>query len=283
MTTQQQIDDFHEACDILEAFTLKVTRPDFKKPDCYRFSVAGACSLLENELWPVGNDRVARMARQLFESLMSQWCVKHGSGRHAYPVPAAGCQLPEHYEQTEWARAHYAFFSWPLWPGDLPATSEQVQYVLKRQQMLCYIRRGVSRMAWRLPSNFLQLREGLKASLVATLQNPDPAKGICSHVLDNNEDSVRLSAMLEQLFRSWPKYSGNYLFPVPAPDKDEGEGSESFAFESATLEATLWKGEYGALRKELCQWCIDNVDRLEMVVLDSDSAQVKALLAQFYP
>jgi hypothetical protein len=49
----------------------------------------------------------------------------------------------------------------------------------------------------------------------------------------------------------WPKHSGAWFFPVPMP---------SFAPAEAYAYLPLWRGEYGALRMELVNWCIEQLE-----------------------
>ena len=57
---------------------------------------------------------------------------------------------------------------------------------------------------------------------------------------------------LRRLFRLWPKYSGDIVYPVPG-------GHE--AFWSAVRYETTWSGEYGKLRKELLNFMIEQLEK----------------------
>lgn len=70
--------------------------------------------------------------------------------------------------------------------------------------------------------------------------------GICANL-------GREAKILEfrELAANWPKYSGSNTFPVPCPGYDSG---------TAYVELTKWEGEYGALRMELVNWCIGQLE-----------------------
>jgi hypothetical protein len=74
--------------------------------------------------------------------------------------------------------------------------------------------------------------------------------GICGNLPINSyqDEGVRLSA----LFRSWPKFSGSLTYPVP------GVGDMS-PHEAFVRIPNVWNGEYGALRRELLDHCINEL------------------------
>jgi len=51
-------------------------------------------------------------------------------------------------------------------------------------------------------------------------------------------------------FECWDKFSGNWLYPVPSPDKE-------ITPEDYYIEHNKWTGEYGKLRMELLDHLID--------------------------
>ncbi len=76
-------------------------------------------------------------------------------------------------------------------------------------------------------------------------------KGLCTHLLwvDRN--------LLHSLFRSWEKYSGNSIFPVPDP-----EGlSHSFKYNITTNKFALYT-KYGRLRWKLVDHMINECERI---------------------
>lgn len=95
----------------------------------------------------------------------------------------------------------------------------------------------------------------LLKSLLKIKACPDRECGICGS-LPMYFDSGRL---LFSLFKAWPKFSGTLNFPVPHP-------TEPFSAASAYYFARdKWEGEYGALRMELLDFCITELeDQLEV-------------------
>ena len=49
----------------------------------------------------------------------------------------------------------------------------------------------------------------------------------------------------------WPKYSGNGRYPVPSPNRNIDPET------MYNITKNCWIGEYGALRIELLDWCIE--------------------------
>ena len=56
------------------------------------------------------------------------------------------------------------------------------------------------------------------------------------------------------LFRKWPKFSGNNAFPVPAPRWSFFRGDARSKY---TRTNDKWVGRYGKLRRELLDWLIE--------------------------
>lgn len=86
-------------------------------------------------------------------------------------------------------------------------------------------------------------------------------RGICSQVWQAHRflpSSVMevygagMDDLMRELFRSWPKYSGDSGYPIPSPHG----GSPSKAYYSAT---NFWSGEYGDLRKDLLVHCLNKL------------------------
>lgn len=82
-----------------------------------------------------------------------------------------------------------------------------------------------------------------------------PATGICDlltkALIDKDYDlRVKLSKELRNLMREWPEYSGDALFPVPAPD---GGCPEAYYLKAKDL----WGfDDYGRARRRLLGWLI---------------------------
>lgn len=87
--------------------------------------------------------------------------------------------------------------------------------------------------------------------LIAVKHNPKEDVGICGqpNVKAMRQESFEL---LKKAMTEWPKYSGDRMYPVPAPRYPH-------AASKAFLEcANMWdkNAEYGALRWELLDWLI---------------------------
>lgn len=74
----------------------------------------------------------------------------------------------------------------------------------------------------------------------------DEWQGIC----DNTDCDMK------QLFKKWPKFSGDDVYPIPNPSG----GSPSDAY-SLTEDVDMWNPDhpYGALRLELLDWMIEQL------------------------
>lgn len=74
--------------------------------------------------------------------------------------------------------------------------------------------------------------------------------GICGNIgTVSGGDEGQLAA----LFRSWSKFSGNVAYPVPGVDR-MGPSKAFFYINN------VWVGEYGALRRELLDHCIAELE-----------------------
>ena len=81
-------------------------------------------------------------------------------------------------------------------------------------------------------------------------------QAICSQLgdLDIAYDEMSL---LRTLFTLWPKFSGDESFPVPSPDPERNPFG---VYVDASFKGDYWTGEYGALRMELLEWLIHNLE-----------------------
>lgn len=110
--------------------------------------------------------------------------------------------------------------------------------------------------------NARKIRTELLKALLKTKACPDKDRGICNSV-PVYFDSVpvyfdRNGPLLFSLFKAWPKFSGTLNFPVPHPTEPFSAASAYYAAENK------WEGEYGALRMELLDFCITELeDQLE--------------------
>lgn len=78
--------------------------------------------------------------------------------------------------------------------------------------------------------------------------------GICDNVEFVVEEGYStFGPILKRLFKSWPEYSGSLTFPVKHPDKTPHDGFIN--------SYNLWEGEYGAARKRLLTYLIENLQQ----------------------
>lgn len=95
----------------------------------------------------------------------------------------------------------------------------------------------------------------LLKALIKTKDSPRPTWGICQNV-DRNIliDLGGYANCLTELFKSWPKYSGNPSYPVPLPGYEYPDN----AYNDIDM---LWEGAYGDLRRELLDHCISELKK----------------------
>lgn len=79
-------------------------------------------------------------------------------------------------------------------------------------------------------------------------------EGICGHIEFMYDVDCSFYMDLYKIFKHWPKFSGMLHYPVPAAyyDNPKTEFTET---------DNLWQGAYGDLRKELLQFCIDELSK----------------------
>ena len=88
-----------------------------------------------------------------------------------------------------------------------------------------------------------------------TVESNQASTGICDlftkALLSKDYDlRVELAKELRNLMRKWPEYSGDAVFPVPAPD---GSCPETYYVRAKTL----WGfDDYGRARRRLLTWLI---------------------------
>lgn len=99
----------------------------------------------------------------------------------------------------------------------------------------------------------------LLAALRAIQKEPEPDTGICGQVLaqlvgQTHEMKLFVRELLFKLFKRWPKYSGLKHFPIPDIcrfPEDAYHNNEAFWDRNTS---------YGALRWELLEFCIDQLE-----------------------
>lgn len=71
---------------------------------------------------------------------------------------------------------------------------------------------------------------------------------------------IQMQDEMERLFAAWPKFSGSVLFPVPATDERFWHFTHSEEHQFMKTE-DFWEGDYGQLRKELLDFCIQTLQQ----------------------
>jgi len=84
--------------------------------------------------------------------------------------------------------------------------------------------------------------------------------GICVNFLNITGQSTLDVLPWEDVVKSWPKFSGNSIYPVPSLISRQ---CPSQAFKYAI---DMWNGAYGELRKELLQHIINELKRYAEIV-----------------
>lgn len=105
----------------------------------------------------------------------------------------------------------------------------------------------------------------LLQALKDTLENPEPHSAICSNVWGRlfkfpqyqGGIAAEVENSLNPLFERWPKFSGDSRYPVPSP---KGCPPKDEFSRVAVSSDNFWEGEYGALRWELLEFCIDQLE-----------------------
>lgn len=93
----------------------------------------------------------------------------------------------------------------------------------------------------------------IKTLLLSIKEMPNHDRGICGQPAMMHL-SPKAFHLVRQTMAKWPKYSGEYDYPVPSVD----EGRTPCQCFHENLFG-LWEGytEYGALRRELLDWLIE--------------------------
>lgn len=104
--------------------------------------------------------------------------------------------------------------------------------------------------------------------------------GICSEwedLLDGWERKVTIICIRDDLYHSWPQFSGSSWYPIPMPDLDEddyanyaedyisdndGDDFDMMSRAQWIYEqvGNMWDGEYGALRMDCLDWMIETLE-----------------------
>ena len=67
--------------------------------------------------------------------------------------------------------------------------------------------------------------------------------------------------MLTEIFREWGSYSGDDLYPVPNPCKPKRSDMAYTCYSRAYEAGNMWRGPYGALRRDLLNFTIAYLEK----------------------
>lgn len=106
-----------------------------------------------------------------------------------------------------------------------------------------------------------------------SIQPTDTDFGLCSHIGDLYDDEVISIDVLDyfggyfevdQYFCTWDSFSGIMDFPVPSTIQ-ELTPDDMFGYVYRTDTLSMWEGEYGDLRKDLCLHIAKELEKLIVV------------------
>lgn len=101
----------------------------------------------------------------------------------------------------------------------------------------------------------LYIKDQVPALQAGTSEYCRECCGICFHLsevtLPHELFRVSNRDLFDKIASMWPKYSGDSDYPVPSPN---GNIHPVVIY---TITKNCWIGEYGALRIELLDWCIE--------------------------
>lgn len=117
-----------------------------------------------------------------------------------------------------------------------------------------------------IDANAIHIRQKqiLLNALMAIKKEPfEPHTGICPNIdyatmnIPGTIDMF-IQTVFKDIAQSWPKYSGDQHYPVPATFSDE---TPRTAYAFAYTHEGMWGGEYGTLRKELLDYAISELEK----------------------
>lgn len=83
-----------------------------------------------------------------------------------------------------------------------------------------------------------------------------PKSGICKYIIYHvafHRECLEIANIFKSIAKAWPKNSNKTGFPVPGTG-DECDPSRAYQ------NLHKWDGEYGALRRELLDFCISTLE-----------------------
>lgn len=109
-------------------------------------------------------------------------------------------------------------------------------------------------------------KQDLLQALKEVQESPCHTSAICTNVCVKlrklpqyqRNISQELDDMLACLFKKWSKYSGVPRYPIPSVTLELTAYGQ---FDIVAIDrGSFWEGEYGELRKELLQFCIEQLE-----------------------
>lgn len=68
---------------------------------------------------------------------------------------------------------------------------------------------------------------------------------------------------MDDIYKSWDKFSGRHCYPVPAPECEEFTTCPEVRYDHyLSNNLNMWEGEYGNLRKDLCRHVAKELSKL---------------------
>lgn len=87
-----------------------------------------------------------------------------------------------------------------------------------------------------------------------------PEHGICGNIECLFQPNISFPRLVTKLSSSWDKHSGYNIFPIPSSNH---MAADTFYFYSLD-DNTLWDGQQGDNRRELCFYMADKLDEMEL-------------------
>ena len=87
--------------------------------------------------------------------------------------------------------------------------------------------------------------------------------------------------MLKEIFREWGSYSGDDLYPVPNPRKPKSSDMAYPCYIRACEAGNMWRGPYGALRRDLLNFTIAYLEKRLEAYLPLE--EINAVLHKIQP
>jgi hypothetical protein len=118
-------------------------------------------------------------------------------------------------------------------------------------------------------SEAIAYRKDISEDIADVLANPQPLsefRGLCCTVFCYISCGV-----LEAIFSTWPKFSGDLRYPVPSTL--EGNPNPETAYQVARKNGTMLEGEYGTMRKELYEHTLVGLKTLKWIIGKIDSGE----------